>query len=79
VRTGSPAPAAVDARNAFGGCREAARVAAKMDSADAESGDVVIHRAKVIQRTLLTQFVDSGDATRGYPEDSTDEANSLDK
>ena len=30
-----------------------------------------------IPGTLLTQFGDSVDATRGYPEDSTDETNSL--
>jgi hypothetical protein len=48
-----------------------------VDSTDALDPARLSTGGAVIQRTLLTRFVDSASATRGYPEDSTDETNSL--
>ena len=39
-------------------------------------GEIFFHIARVIHRTLPTIDSDPADATRGYPLDSTDEANS---
>ena len=51
---------------------------AKGDSTDARCQQKLSTGDAVIPGTLLTRFGDSADATRGYPEDSTDETNSLD-
>jgi hypothetical protein len=47
------------------------------DSTDASGQPKLSTSTLVIPWTLLTQFGDSSDATRGYPVDSTDETNSL--
>src|ERR1700733_895338 len=45
------------------------------DSTDASGEWKISTSGAVIPGTLLTGFGDSADATRGYPEDSTDESN----
>jgi hypothetical protein len=53
------------------------RLGDAVDSTDAPGQREMPQAARLIPWTLLTRFGDSGDATRGYPVDSTDESNSL--
>jgi hypothetical protein len=52
------------------------RVATIWDSTDAPRPPGLSTGRQIIPRTLLTRFMDSADATPGYPRDSTDESNS---
>lgn len=72
----------VDRRGGSVQARSGTGRAVQSDSGEGDSTDALDQPKfstgrRVIPRTLLTRFGDSGDATRGYPVDSTDESNSL--